>query len=150
MAACSYAEPGETSASNERSTAVGSVERVPNVTTIDIVSGSRRWTANIEDSPSARDFLVQLPLTLTLNDYAGTEKIADLPRPVTREGAPDAITPRAGDLAFYAPWGNLAVFYRDGHHSPGLIILGRLQGDMAEFGGRQPLPVTIRQSERSE
>lgn len=120
------------------------------MTTIDIVSGSRRWTANIEDSPSARDFLVQLPLTLTLNDYAGTEKIADLPRPVTREGAPDAITPRAGDLAFYAPWGNLAVFYRDGHHSPGLIILGRLQGDMAEFGGRQPLPVTIRQSERSE
>lgn len=73
-AACSHAEPGETRASNERSTAIGSAERVPSVTSIDIVSGSRRWTANIEDSPSARDFLAQLPLTLTLKDYAGNEK----------------------------------------------------------------------------
>lgn len=149
-AACSHAEPVETRASNERSTAIGWAERVPSVTSIDIVSGPRRWTANIEDSPAARDFLTQLPMTLTLKDYAGNEKIADLPRPLTREVAPDAITPRVGDLAFYAPWGNLAVFYRDGHHSPGLIRLGRLQGDLVEFGDTVPLTVTIRQAERSE
>ncbi|WP_345520395.1 cyclophilin-like fold protein [Streptomyces yanii] len=41
-------------------------------------------------------------------------------------GAPDAPTPQAGDLAHYAPWRNLALFYRDGERSPGLVILGRL------------------------
>lgn len=118
--------------------------------TVETVSGSHRWTAQIDDGPAARDFLAQLSLTLTVKDYGGNEKIADLPRPLARERAPDAVTPQAGDLAFYAPSGNLAIFYRDGHHSPGLIRLGRLQGDAAEFGGTEPLPVTIRQVERSE
>lgn len=117
------------------------------MTIVEIVSGSRSWTAQIDDGPAAHDFLAQLPLALTLKDYGGNEKIADLPRPLTREGAPDAVTPHAGDVTFYAPWGNLAIFYRDGHHSPGLIRLGRLQGDAAEFAGAEPLSVTIRRAE---
>jgi hypothetical protein len=51
------------------------------------------------------------------------------PRELDTSGAPDAATPKAGDLAYYAPWGNLALFYRDGQHSPGLVILGRLNHD---------------------
>lgn len=116
------------------------------MTMVEIVSGTRRWTMQIADSPTARDFLAQLPLTLTLKDYGGNEKIADLPRPLTRDGAPEAVTPRAGDVALYAPWGNLAIFYRDGHHSPGLIRLGRLQGAAEAFSGAEPLLVTIRRS----
>ena len=34
--------------------------------------------------------------------------------------------PSAGDIAFYAPWGNLAVFYRGFRYSPGLVLLGRI------------------------
>jgi hypothetical protein len=149
-AGCSRAETGDTRATNERLTGTGSAEKVSAMTSIEIVSGSRRWIVNVDDGPAARDFLAQLPLTLTLKDYGGNEKIADLPRPLTREGAPDAVTPQAGDVAFYAPWGNLAIFYRDGLHSPGLIRLGRLDRDPAEFAGKEPLPVTIRQAERSE
>lgn len=145
-AGCSRAD----TVSNESSTTISRAEKARTMTTVEIVSGSHRWTAQIDDGPAARDFLAQLPLTLTVKDYGGNEKIADLPRPLAREGAPDAVTPQAGDLAFYAPWGNLAIFYRDGHHSPGLIRLGRLQGDVADFGGTEPLPVTIRQAERSE
>ena len=147
---CGGTEPGDTKAANERSPPIGSVDRVSRMTSIEIVSGSHKWTAKIDDGPAARDFLAQLPLTLTLKDYGRNEKIADLPRPLTREGAPDAVTPQAGDVAFYAPWGNLAIFYRDGLHSPGLIRLGRLDSDPAEFAGKDPLPVRIRQAERSE
>lgn len=108
-------------------------ETTRSMTPIEIVSGSHRWQVRLVDSPSARDFLSQLPLKLPLRDYAGTEKIADLPRKLTREGAPAAITPVKGDVTFYAPWGNLAIFYKDGHHSPGLIPLGRIEGDLGDL-----------------
>ncbi|MEZ0206463.1 MULTISPECIES: cyclophilin-like fold protein [Ideonella] len=39
-------------------------------------------------------------------------------------------TPAPGDLAYYAPWGNLAFFYRGAPHASGLVRLGRLLGDV--------------------
>ena len=114
------------------------------VTMVEIVAGDQRWTARIDATPAGRDFLAQLPLELTLKDYGGNEKIADLPRPLTRKGAPEAVTPHAGDVAFYAPWGNLALFYRDGKHSPGLIPLGRIEGRADVLAGNGPIKVSIR------
>ncbi|MFQ2274113.1 cyclophilin-like fold protein [Aeromonas hydrophila] len=81
-------------------------------------------TATLDDSHSARDFFAMLPLTLALEDYADTEKIAYLPRKLTTQGAPKGIDPNMGDLTYYAPWGNLAIFYRDFGYSTGLIKLG--------------------------
>ncbi|MFJ9871018.1 cyclophilin-like fold protein [Streptomyces sp. NPDC101165] len=80
----------------------------------------------LNDSSTARDFALLLPLTIHLDDFQGTERVADLPRKLSTEGAPASSDPKAGDLAFYAPWGNLALFYRDGHPSPGLVIIGHL------------------------
>ena len=116
------------------------------MTEIEIVAGEHRWEAHIHDTPATRDFLAQLPLELTLKEFGGSEKIADLLRALTRKGAPEAITPKAGDIAFYAPWGNLAIFYRDGHQSPGLIALGRIEGEPASLASEGPMKVTIRQS----
>ncbi|MNR35695.1 hypothetical protein D3C85_1535600 [compost metagenome] len=83
-------------------------------------------TATLEDSKTARDFASLLPLTLTLEDYAATEKISDLPKRLSTAGAPEGVTPRVGDLAYYAPWGNLAIFHKDFRYSSGLVKLGRL------------------------
>lgn len=69
------------------------------------------------------------PLTVNMEDFHQTERIAYPPRKLDTSDAPDAATPTAGDLAYYSPWGNLALFYRDGPHSPGLVILGRLDDD---------------------
>lgn len=63
-------------------------------------------TGTLEDSEAARDFASLLPLSLTLEDYAATEKISDLPKPLSTSSAPAGITPKVGDLAYYAPWGN--------------------------------------------
>ncbi|MFF3376688.1 cyclophilin-like fold protein [Streptomyces sp. NPDC002680] len=86
--------------------------------------------ATLDDSATARDFAALLPLTLNLSDFHQTERIADLPRRLSTSGAPDAAEAKPGDLAYYAPWGNLALYYRgSGSSDAGLIILGRVNGD---------------------
>jgi hypothetical protein len=84
-------------------------------------------TGTLEQSAAARDFAALLPLTLTLRDYAATEKISDLPRRLSTQGAPPGFDPSVGDIAYYAPWGNLAIFYRDFGYSIGLIKLGAIE-----------------------
>ena len=42
-------------------------------------------TATLENNVTARDFASLLPLTLTLKDYASTERISDLPRRLSTE-----------------------------------------------------------------
>ena len=91
----------------------------------------RSLSATLEDSPAARDFRAMLPLTLKLSDFNGTEKISDLPGRLSEKDAPSGVTPEAGDMAYYAPWGNLALFYRDFSWSRGLIRLGRITSDLA-------------------
>lgn len=78
------------------------------------------------DNPTARDLIAQLPLTLVFEDFAGEEKIAYPPGPLSTQGAPERYDPAPGDVTCYAPWGNLAIFYRDHGPSAGLIPLGRV------------------------
>jgi hypothetical protein len=88
--------------------------------------GDTVLTATLIDSATTRDFISLLPLTLTLKDYAGTEKISDLPKRLSTESAPSGSDPSVGDITYYAPWGNLAIFYRDFGYSSGLVILGKI------------------------
>jgi hypothetical protein len=96
------------------------------------LEGGKTLMATLYDTPTARDFAAMLPLTVTLEDYAKTEKISDLPKKLTKQGAPAGADPSAGDIAYYAPWGNLALYYKDFKYSDGLILLGRMDGGGAE------------------
>ena len=51
-----------------------------------------------------------LPLTVTMEEFARREKIADLPRPLQFEGTPGS-DPQDGDLIYFVPWGNLGFYY---------------------------------------
>jgi hypothetical protein len=93
---------------------------------IRITIDSASVSAQLEDNPSARDFASLLPLTVVLEDYARTEKITYLPRKLSTADAPAGVDPSIGDIAYYAPWGNLAIFYRDFGYSSGLIKLGTI------------------------
>ncbi len=75
----------------------------------------------LDDTAAGRDFASLLPLTLTISDFHATEKISDLPRKLNIKGAPAGSEPAAGDITYYAPWGNLALFYRDFAYSDGLV-----------------------------
>ena len=84
----------------------------------------------LEDHPASRSFYAMLPLRLTLEDYNETEKIGYPPKKLQTEGSPSSCDPEAGTVAYYAPWGNLAIFYRDFRHSQGLVPLGRIVSGM--------------------
>jgi len=97
---------------------------------INIRVGSEVMTATLIDSKTTQDFISLLPLTLTLEDHANTEKVSDLPRRLSTEDAPPGSDPSVGDIAYYAPWGNLAMYYNDFGYSNGLVILGKVDGDI--------------------
>ncbi len=100
-------------------------------------------SATLLDDAAARDFLALLPLTLDLEDYAATEKIAQLPKKLSTVGTPAGMTPSVGDITYYAPWGNLAIFYRDSGYAKGLVKLGRIEGKFQILEARGPLKARI-------
>ena len=89
----------------------------------------------LDAHPASRDFYAMLPLRLTLEDYNTTEKIGYLPKKLQTKGSPSSCDPAAGTFAYYAPWGNLAIFYRDFRHSEGLVPLGRIISGMQHLAG---------------
>lgn len=97
---------------------------------IRVIIGGQIINASLKDSAATRGFLAQLPLDLELKDYSGTEKIAYLPRKLDTSDAPDGIDPVVGDVTYYAPWGNLAIFYEDFGYSLGLIKLGTISSGL--------------------
>jgi hypothetical protein len=80
--------------------------------------------ARMLDNATSRDFASLLPLTLTLSDYAQTEKVSDLPRRLSTADAPD--------------------YYRDFGYSSGLVKLGHIDSGVEELAAmRGDFTVTI-------
>ena len=111
---------------------------------INIKVGNEVVTATLIDSKTTQDFISLLPLTLTLEDHANTEKISNLPRRLSTEDAPPGSDPAVGDIAYYAPWGNLAMYYNDFGYSNGLVILGKIDGDIETLNVPGSVEVTIK------
>lgn len=57
--------------------------------------GGTTMSGTLENNATARDFATLLPLTVTLRDYARTEKISELPRRLSTQGAPAGFDPSA-------------------------------------------------------
>lgn len=74
----------------------------------------------------------RLPLDSVWKDYGGNEKVSYLNIKLPSQGG--AYAGRIGDLCYYAPWGNLAIFTtpEGGPEAPGLILLGHIESG-AEF-----------------
>ena len=111
---------------------------------IKITSGCTVLTAFMYDNPTARDFISLLPITTRFDDFAGKEKIFYPERALSTEGAPKGYEPSAGDLTYYAPWGDIALFYEDFGYASGLISMGKLDKDGAQLlKNLKSEPVTI-------
>ncbi len=112
--------PGETATPTEAAAAaVTPTEATPTETAaeeagvkISLNIEGRTMTATLNASQAAQDFAPLLPVTLTMEDYNGTEKIGYPPGKLSAQDAPPGIDPEVGDITYYAPWGNLAIFYR--------------------------------------
>ncbi|XEU18336.1 cyclophilin-like fold protein (plasmid) [Tistrella mobilis] len=101
------------------------------------------FTATLDDTPTARDLMSMLPLDLTIEDYSTNEKIARLPRRLTEDGSGTFSGEAPGDLCYFAPWGNLAFFYKGYRYSRGLIRLGRLDGGIGPLLTRGSFPLSV-------
>lgn len=99
-------------------------------------------TAVLYDNPSARDLVSLLPLSRDIEDYGSNEKIIRLPRKLTEDGSGPFTNERPGDLCYFKPWGNLALFYDD-YEWDGLIRLGRFDNgfDALRVRGRYPVRI---------
>ncbi len=88
------------------------------------------WDGNqviyaLNDSPAASSLLEQLPLTIEVEDYSTNEKIFYPPQELDTSDTPTAAG-GAGTLAYYAPWGDVVMFYEDYNENPSLFELGQI------------------------
>lgn len=77
----------------------------------------------LNDSPAAASLAAQLPLTLEVEDYSTNEKIFYPPQELDTSDTP-AAEGGAGTLAYYAPWGDVVMFYGDYSANSSLYELG--------------------------
>lgn len=101
---------------------------------IQLTMGNIHLTATLVDTEVSREFFSMLPLTLTMEDYSKTEKISYLPRKLPVDTAPAGYDPSVGDITYYAPWGNMAIFYRDFGYAKGLVNLGQIDEGIEKLG----------------
>jgi hypothetical protein len=112
---------------------------------INITINGKAMTATLIDSATARDFVSLLPLTLTMNDLFSREKFAHLPRALA-EGGERVRTYEVGDVIYWSPGPDVALFYRhDGQAvpSPGIIVLGKIEGGVEALRVSGPMTVTM-------
>ncbi len=83
----------------------------------------------LDENPAARDFYAMLPLKLKMSDYVGKEKITPaLPKALSTRGL-SGYEPQVGDLFYFAPWGNVGIFYAKQPFHSGLVRFGRVSSE---------------------
>jgi hypothetical protein len=80
----------------------------------------------LNSSPAARDLYAQLPLSITVENYSNNEKIFYPPKKLNTADTSLADSGRAGTLAYYAPWGDVVMFYKGFRSARGLYELGQV------------------------
>ena len=93
-----------------------------------VVIGDTTLTGRLFDNATARDFASQLPMTLTFSDLHGVEKGTPLPRKLSVDGMPAGDDPQIGDLGYWAPDGNLVLYYGDVAYWTGIMRIGTSTG----------------------
>lgn len=100
-------------------------EQISMARQIFIQSGDNVVVYELNDSAAAASLYEQLPLTLAVEDYSTNEKIFYPPQELDISDSPLA-EGGAGTLAYYAPWGDIVMFYDDYQENPSLFELGRI------------------------
>lgn len=83
----------------------------------------------LNDSQASKDLYAQLPLSIEVEDYGSIEKIFYPPKKLNIADAPLVQSAHPGTLAYYAPWGDVVMFYGSFGAASGLYELGHaIQG----------------------
>jgi len=89
-----------------------------------IEANGKTLVFRLNESDASKDLLAQLPHAVKFEDFGGKEKIFYPPKRLRTERTPLA-NAKVGTLAYYAPWGDVVLFYGDFGAASGLYELGR-------------------------
>src|SRR5438477_4449370 len=96
--------------------------------------------AELVDNKASRSLVQMLPLTIEMRDHLRKEKAGDLPSPLP--GVERQLDFSTGTLGLWNS-DHFVIYYRNGRvPQPGIILLGRVTGDVSIFD--RPGPVTVR------
>lgn len=79
----------------------------------------------LNDCQAAKDLYSQLPMNIDVENYGSNEKIFYPPKKLKTVNTPLVKSASVGTLAYYAPWGNVVMFYGSFGSAAGLYELGR-------------------------
>jgi hypothetical protein len=98
-------------------------------------------TAELVDNNATRSLVQMLPLTIEMRDHLRQEKTGNLPSPLPAvERQLDFST---GTLGLWSS-NHFVIYYRDGRvPQPGIILLGRVTGDVSIFDRSGPVTVRV-------
>ena len=97
-------------------------------------------TAELVDNDATRSLVRMLPITIDMRDHLRQEKTGNLPSALP--AAERQLDFSTGTLGLWNS-NHFVIYYRDGRvPQPGIIILGRVTGDVSILD--RPGPVTVR------
>jgi hypothetical protein len=98
-------------------------------------------TAELADNDASRSLYHMLPLTIEMNDHLRQEKTGNLPSPLPALARQRDF--KAGTLGLWSS-DHFVIYYSDGRvPQPGIIILGKVTGDVSIFDRPGPVSVNI-------
>ena len=80
----------------------------------------------LNDSQAAKDLYKQLPLSVQVENFSKNEKIFYPSASLDVSNTPLASGGGAGVIAYYAPWGDVVMYYGNFGSASGLYQLGRI------------------------
>ena len=90
---------------------------------ISIESNGKTTIFKLNSSDASKEFYSQLPLDIKVENFSHNEKIFYPPKKLTTTNTPLADA-KNGTLAYYAPWGDVVMFFKDFGSTEGLYELG--------------------------
>ncbi len=90
---------------------------------ISVLSNGNTTVFKLNNSKASQELYEQLPLTIEVENYSHNEKIFYPSKKLSIVNTPLAKA-KNGTLAYYAPWGNVVMFYKDFGSANGLYELG--------------------------
>ena len=100
---------------------------------ISVTCGDTKVVYELNDSSAAQSLLSQLPLTVEVEDFSTNEKVFYPPQELDTTDTPLA-EGGAGTLAYYAPWGDVVLFYDSFSANGSLYELGEAVSGVENIG----------------
>lgn len=126
VAELGFSQPQETTSSETEETDMESTQ-------IAVTCGDVQVVYALNDSPAAQSLLSQLPLTVEVEDFSTNEKVFYPPQELDTTDTPLA-EGGAGTLAYYAPWGDVVLFYDSFSANGSLYELGEAVSGAENIG----------------